>query len=181
MKLLRCLALQAAACLIGLACAHAAGTVTVALTGDIMMGTTYPATRLPQQDGRLLFSDVKALLQKADIVSGHGPHVCRAIELYKNHLIAYSLGNFCTPFGISVEGKSGYAPLLEVRTLRDGRFVSGRIHSFIQQYGMGPRFDPDGNAAREIRRLTSLDMPGTPLLISGDGTISRKHGHAFRH
>ncbi|MCS7227505.1 MAG: CapA family protein, partial [Endomicrobia bacterium] len=30
----------------------------------------------------------------ADLVIGHGPHVLRAVEVYKNKLIAYSLGNF---------------------------------------------------------------------------------------
>jgi len=110
----------------------------------------------------------------ADIVYGHGPHVCRAVELYKEHLIAYSLGNFCTPYGISLIGISGYAPVLEVRTLTDGRFAGGRIHSFLQQRGVGPRADRNHSVAREIRRLTQLDMPDTPLLVADDGTLTRK-------
>ena len=32
----------------------------------------------------------------ADVVLGHGPHVTRAVEVYKNKFIAYSLRNFCT-------------------------------------------------------------------------------------
>ena len=36
-----------------------ADTITVAMTGDIMMGTTYPDTMLPRRDGALLFQDVK--------------------------------------------------------------------------------------------------------------------------
>ena len=32
----------------------------------------------------------------ADLVIGHGPHVPRAMELYRDRLIAYSLGNFAT-------------------------------------------------------------------------------------
>ena len=32
----------------------------------------------------------------ADIVFGHGPHVTRAVDIYKNRFIIYSLGNFCT-------------------------------------------------------------------------------------
>ena len=32
----------------------------------------------------------------ADLILGSGPHVVRGMELYKNHLIAYSLGNFAT-------------------------------------------------------------------------------------
>ncbi len=49
----------------------------------------------------------------ADLILGNGPHVCRAMELYKNRLIAYSLGNFCTYRSVSVEGIGGLAPLLE--------------------------------------------------------------------
>ncbi|KKK93514.1 hypothetical protein LCGC14_2692140, partial [marine sediment metagenome] len=32
----------------------------------------------------------------ADVVFGHGPHVTRAAEIYKDRFIIYSLGNFCT-------------------------------------------------------------------------------------
>ena len=32
----------------------------------------------------------------ADLIVGHGPHVVRGIERYKDRLIAYSLGNFAT-------------------------------------------------------------------------------------
>ena len=46
----------------------------------------------------------------ADLVLGHGPHVVRPMELYRDRLIAYSLGNFATYYGISVEGIRGIAP-----------------------------------------------------------------------
>jgi len=46
----------------------------------------------------------------ADLVFGNGPHVCRALELYNDRLIAYSLGNFCTYTNVSVAGSCGYAP-----------------------------------------------------------------------
>ena len=39
----------------------------------------------------------------ADLVIGHGPHVPRAMEFYKDKLIAYSLGNFCTYGIISIK------------------------------------------------------------------------------
>ena len=64
----------------------------------------------------------------ADIVFGHGPHVVRALELYKDRLIAYSLGNFCTMAGINVQGISGLAPILEAVVDEKGRFVKGEIH-----------------------------------------------------
>ena len=113
----------------------------------------------------------------ADVVFGHGPHVARAMEVYKEHLIAYSLGNFCTPYGISLSGISGYAPLLELQIDNEGRFQSGKIHSFIQHRGIGPRLDVNHSAAREIRRLTQLDFPKGVLQIHADGTLSKEPQH----
>ncbi|MFZ6014319.1 MAG: CapA family protein, partial [Bacteroidota bacterium] len=52
----------------------------------------------------------------ADIIFGHGPHVTRGVEVYKNRFIAYSLGNFCTYRGISVNGINGLAPIIKVFT-----------------------------------------------------------------
>lgn len=110
----------------------------------------------------------------ADVVFGHGPHVVRALELYKGRLIAYSLGNFCTPCGISVVGEGGYAPILEVRVSEKGRFLDGRIHSFIQRYGTGPKRDDKHRAARKMKGLTEKDFPNTRISIKPDGAIFRK-------
>lgn len=110
----------------------------------------------------------------ADIVYGHGPHVVRAVELYRDRLIAYSLGNFCTPYGMSLGGVLGYAPVLAVKVDCRGRFLSGKIHSFLQTRGDGPRVDAAARAAREIKSLTESDVPDTPLHIDVAGNISRK-------
>ena len=107
----------------------------------------------------------------ADIVYGHGPHVVRCVEMYKGRFIAYSLGNFCTPYAISIMGLSGYAPVIVVRTDRRGRFLDGRIHPFIQRRGLGPRRDTTGVVVRQIRMLTDADVYGGRLRISGDGMI----------
>ena len=45
--------------------------LTLALCGDIMMGTTYPTVRLPLNDGKEIFADVAALLQEADLAAGN--------------------------------------------------------------------------------------------------------------
>lgn len=108
----------------------------------------------------------------ADIVFGHGPHVVRCVELYKNRLIAYSLGNFCTPFGISVSGISGYAPVIVARVDRRGGFIDGRIYPFIQRRGIGPRRDTTGVVINKIRKLTAEDVPDGSLTIADDGTIT---------
>ena len=111
----------------------------------------------------------------ADVVYGHGPHVVRAVELYKNHFIAYSLGNFCTPYGVNISGISGYAPVLQLTVnAADGTFVGGKINSFIQQRGKGPRRDPLNLVAKEIRSLTNADFSNPKLNIANDGTISKR-------
>jgi len=107
----------------------------------------------------------------ADLVIGHGPHVPRAMELYKGRLIAYSLGNFATYFGISVSGAKGYAPLLHAELDGTGRFTSGQLHALIQQRPNGPRPDPKQRALHMIRELSALDFPQGQLIIADDGTL----------
>lgn len=109
----------------------------------------------------------------ADIVYGHGPHVPRAMELYNDHLIAYSLGNFAT-IGMGVAAQVGYAPLLVARIDGNGKFVDGKIHSFRQPGRIGPRRDPNNLAAKDIRTLTQEDIKDNKLNIADDGTITRK-------
>ncbi len=99
----------------------------------------------------------------ADLVIGHGPHVPRAMELYRGRLIAYSLGNFVTWWGISVAGPKGFAPLLDIEVDGNGQLLSGRVYSFVQQRPNGPRPDPAQRAATMIRRLTGVDFSGGNL------------------
>ena len=108
----------------------------------------------------------------ADVVYGHGPHVVRAVEVYNGHFIAYSLGNFCTPYGMSLIGISGYAPVINIEIDSKGRFLNGKIHSFIQQRGIGPRKDTTNSVAREIKVLTEQDIPNNPILIDSEGNIT---------
>ena len=109
----------------------------------------------------------------ADIVYGHGPHVPRGMELYNDHLIAYSLGNFCT-LGMSTAAQTGYAPLLVARLDGNGKFVDGKIHSFIQGHRTGPRRDASNLVPKDIRALTIDDFKDNKLDIADDGTIKPK-------
>lgn len=111
----------------------------------------------------------------ADIVYGHGPHVPRAIELYKNRLIAYSLGNFCTPYRISTKGINGHAPIITIHTDRNGKFIKGNIIPFIQQRGIGPQPDRTGIVINNIRHLCTLDFPDTSPEIDANGNIRFKN------
>ncbi|MCL1938130.1 MAG: CapA family protein [Candidatus Azobacteroides sp.] len=110
----------------------------------------------------------------ADVVFGHGPHVVRAAEIYKDRFIIYSMGNFCTPDGVSISGINGYAPIVKVYTDRTGKFVKGEIISAIQRDKTGPALDSNHLSAKEIKRLTESDFPETNLSISSEGQIERK-------
>ena len=46
-------------------------TLTVAMVGDVMMGTTYPSRMLPENDGKDLFKDAKDILKNADLTVGN--------------------------------------------------------------------------------------------------------------
>jgi poly-gamma-glutamate capsule biosynthesis protein CapA/YwtB (metallophosphatase superfamily) len=109
----------------------------------------------------------------AHIVFGHGPHVPRAIEVYKRAFIAYSLGNFCTYYGISVTGVRGLAAILIVRVDDDGRFLEGRIEPTIQIRPAGPTRDPLSQAVEELRWRTEQSFPWGDLSITRDGVLNR--------
>ena len=111
----------------------------------------------------------------ADVVYGHGPHVVRAVEVYRDRFIAYSLGNFCTPYRVSLKGVSGYAPLVEIKTDHQGRFLEGQIHSFIQQYGRGPRLNKKTPhaAAQRIKWLTEQDISDRHIKIDNKGKMNK--------
>ncbi len=114
----------------------------------------------------------------ADLVIGHGPHVPRAVDLYKGKFIAYSLGNFATNTSVNISGESGYAPIVKIRTDRNGNFIDGEIVSAIQQGERGERrpfLDPAGACIKEIKRLTEIDIPETGISIDGKtGKITKK-------
>lgn len=107
----------------------------------------------------------------ADIIFGHGPHVPRAIEIYKDRFIAYSLGNFCTYSRFNLSGANGLTPVVQVWTDSDGRFVKGKIHPFKQIKGAGTFPDPSNQVIYKMRDLTRIDFPelNHRLIIDDDG------------
>ena len=108
----------------------------------------------------------------ADLILGHGPHVVRALELYKNRLIVYSLGNFIGYGALSSRGKTGLTLVLEIDLDGEGRFLSGKINPMHMPEKSLPRHDPSGRTIELIRELTRKDFPGTKLVISEDGVIA---------
>jgi poly-gamma-glutamate capsule biosynthesis protein CapA/YwtB (metallophosphatase superfamily) len=108
----------------------------------------------------------------ADIVFGHGPHVTRAVDVYKDRFISYSLGNFCTYRGISVSGVNGIAPIVKVFTDRQGKFYKAQITPTYQTYGTGVKVDPQKQVIRKIQELTKKDFPESSVHIDDNGLIT---------
>jgi poly-gamma-glutamate capsule biosynthesis protein CapA/YwtB (metallophosphatase superfamily) len=122
--------------------------------------------------------DVRALSRAAidagaDLVIGHGPHVLRAMEVYRGRLIAYSLGNFVgfRQFGTQ-GGHGGTSLILETELASNGVLVSARVHPVLLDGEGKPLRDPEGAAIASIQELSDADFPDSGVTIAPDGTLS---------
>lgn len=109
----------------------------------------------------------------ADVILGHGPHVTRAIDIYKDRFISYSLGNFATYGRFNLSGPNGISPIIELNLSGDGTFISGKIYSTKQLGEGGPVIDEQNRALKEIQELMRTDIPESILNIESDGTITK--------
>jgi hypothetical protein len=110
----------------------------------------------------------------ADVVFGHGPHVTRAVEVYKDRFICYSLGNFCTYGRFNLRGPNGIAPVIRLKVNTEGRFIEGKIIPVFQNGTAGVRVDPDRQVIKKLQELTALDFPDSIINISDNGEITYK-------
>jgi poly-gamma-glutamate capsule biosynthesis protein CapA/YwtB (metallophosphatase superfamily) len=115
----------------------------------------------------------------ADIIFGHGPHVTRAVEVYKNRFIAYSMGNFCTYGGINVAGINGLAPIVKVFADSTGAFLKAEITPTYQIYRDRVKIDSTKRVIKKIQELSKKDFPQSPVRIDDNGLITylaQQHG-----
>jgi len=110
----------------------------------------------------------------ADVVFGHGPHVTRAVELYRDRLICYSLGNFATYRRFNLRGPNGIAPIVKVKVDSEGNFMKGEVISIYQPGEGGPRIDPAGRASAKLKALTEFDFPDQELVVDSDGILWKR-------
>ncbi len=108
----------------------------------------------------------------ADIVFGHGPHVTRAIDIYKNRFITYSLGNFCTYARFNLRGPNGIAPIIKVLTTSSGEFISGVITPVVLAGRGVPWIDSKKRAISKIQELNAEDFPELKINIDANGIIT---------
>ncbi len=127
-----------------------------------------------EQRGNVINFSRSVIDAGADLVIGHGPHVPRAIEIYKDRLIAYSLGNFCTYSGFNIQGENGLAPILKVLLNSDGTIREGEIISAKQHRGLGTMIDKHKSAFKLIMQLTQHDFPETNIQFNNEGIFHPK-------
>ncbi|NOZ87254.1 MAG: hypothetical protein GXP49_13500 [Deltaproteobacteria bacterium] len=107
----------------------------------------------------------------ADLVLGSGPHVLRAMEVYRGRLIVYSLGNFCTYGRFNLHGKMGVSMVLQAALSGDGGFVRAMVVPVVQKGRGGPVPDPGARAVAELQKLTDLDFPYTGPVVKDNGEV----------
>jgi poly-gamma-glutamate capsule biosynthesis protein CapA/YwtB (metallophosphatase superfamily) len=110
----------------------------------------------------------------ADLVVGHGPHVPRAIEVYRGKLIAYSLGNFAVYSLFNIKGPSGLGYVLQVELDPEtGDVVRFRTPSVALRPPGIPDPDPSGKAEALLRKLSEEFLAGEPDAAERRETLSR--------
>lgn len=107
----------------------------------------------------------------ADLVLGHGPHVLRGMEIYKDRLIAYSMGNFATYGMFNLKFEAGLTAIFEIKMGPDGKFLGGKLYAGKQPGRGGPVLDPTGEAIKKIRELSTADFGPNAPRIADDGTF----------
>lgn len=107
----------------------------------------------------------------ADAVIGHGPHVLRGMEWYKQRLIAYSLGNFLGWKTFNVSGITGVSGLLQLTLNADGSWVSGALVPVTLAPDGIPRPDPEEAAHGVVRRLSKQDFGRRGVRVSRTGVL----------
>jgi hypothetical protein len=112
----------------------------------------------------------------ADLVVGHGPHVLRGLEFYRGKLIAYSMGNFLTYRGFTLDGPLGLTAILQVRLNGTGDVDQARIVPLVQTPRVGPRPDSSAAALALLRRHSVQDFKADAAVIADDGTITMPAG-----
>lgn len=109
----------------------------------------------------------------ADLVLGHGPHVLRGMEIYKDRLIVYSMGNFATYGMFSLKFETALTAIFEIKMNADGKFAGGKIYAGKQLGRGGPTFDKNGEAIKKLRELSTADFGANSPKIAADGTFTK--------
>jgi poly-gamma-glutamate capsule biosynthesis protein CapA/YwtB (metallophosphatase superfamily) len=102
----------------------------------------------------------------ANLVLASGPHVLRGMQLFRDRLIAYSLGNFATAgHALSMDGILGQGGILAVTLDAGGTLVSGRFLP-VQLSAGEPHLTSDASIVRRLNALSHKDFGGSAVLVA---------------
>ena len=105
----------------------------------------------------------------ADLIIGHGPHVLRAMEIYNNSFIAYSLGNFVGYKQFSLAGNNGISAILQI-TLNDNlKINSAKVIPIKLINGGIPVLDDSKEAINKLNNYADLDFPNGGVKFNSEG------------
>lgn len=105
----------------------------------------------------------------ADLIIGHGPHVLRAMEIYNNSFIAYSLGNFVGYKQFSLAGNNGISAILQI-TLNDNlKINSAKVIPIKLINGGIPSVDSSNEAIKKLNNYADLDFQNSGIKFNSEG------------
>lgn len=107
----------------------------------------------------------------ADLVLASGPHVDRAMEWYKNHLIAYSLGDFASYNNFSTYSIMGISGILRVTLNSSGQYISGSWVSTVLAGQGQPAPDPSDQSATLVSQLSKDDFGASGVSVAPSGAL----------
>lgn len=110
----------------------------------------------------------------ADLLLGSGPHLLRAMELYKGRLIAYSLGNFSSWEVFGLYHPNDLTAVLKIKLAPNGVALDAQLVPVLIEKPGKPVPDPEKRAIEIVRQLSKEDF-GDPLLDES-GHWSRAEG-----
>ena len=105
----------------------------------------------------------------ADLIIGHGPHVLRAMEIYNNSFIAYSLGNFVGYKQFSLAGNNGISAILQITLNNNLKINSAKVIPIKLINGGIPSVDSSNEAIKKLNNYADLDFPNSGIKFNSEG------------
>ena len=105
----------------------------------------------------------------ADLIIGHGPHVLRAMEIYNDSFIAYSLGNFVGYKQFSLAGNNGISAILQIKLNDNLKIDSAKVIPIKLINGGIPAVDDSKEAINKLNNYADLDFPNSGVKFNSEG------------
>ncbi len=121
----------------------------------------------------------------AHAVIGHGPHLLRPIEIYKNRPIFYSLGNFiihneCIPYApeemFANQGLTSDATMRELFCNRSSGYTKGLMRDRRMLESVIPYFEMENGELTYLELMPIELQFQKPVWRSGNPRFSNQHG-----